>query len=350
MNGCALSAQTMIINGKIIYLNDCILNVDAMEQPITISLIVPVYRVENYIGKFADSVFSQSYPHIQYIFVNDGTDDSSMEILQSMIENEYSHLKERVIIVEQPHSGLPVARKKGVRYATGDYIWHVDSDDWVEKDAVEKIVSRIEETGSDLIYFNFIQEYTGRSKVKRERNYEVNAAPSYVRNIFNHESYACVWNKCVRRSVYESHKIYYARYSYSEDAYLMTQVVSYSKSIAYLDAELYHYRKDNQSSLSHQKRRIRRLEYSLNFLDLYEKFRYEATGDNPVSLITDMIMLRSGWHSMVYNLGLFARVPYLAEMITDAELTFGAKTGVIPQIMTKVYSYFRCARDRMAKK
>jgi hypothetical protein len=88
----------------------------------------------------------------------------------------------------------------------------------------------------------------------------------------------------------------------------------------------------------------------LNFLDLYEKFRYEATGDNPVSLIVDMIMFRSGWHSMVYNLGLFARVPYLAEMIADAELTFGAKTGVIPQIMTKVYSYFRCARDRMAKK
>ena len=344
------SDGAMIIDRKIISLKECILNVDAMKQPITISLIAPVYRVEKYIGKFADSVFSQSYPHVQFIFVNDGTDDSSMEILNSMIENEYSHLKERVIIVNQPHSGLPFARESGVRYATGDYIWHVDSDDWVEKDAVERIVSKIEETGSDLIYFNFIQEYTDRSKVKRERNYEVNAASAYVRNIFNHKSYACVWNKCVRRSVYDSHKIYYARYSYSEDAYLMTQVVSYSKSIAYLDAELYHYRKDNQSSLSHQKRRIRRLEYSLNFLDLYEKFRYEAPGNNPVSLIADMIMLRSGWHSMVYNLGLFARVPYLAEMITDAELSLDAKTGIIPQIVTKAYSYCRCMMDKIVRR
>ena len=66
------SDGAMIIDRKIISLKECILNVDAMKQPITISLIAPVYRVEKYIGKFADSVFSQSYPHIQFIFVNDG--------------------------------------------------------------------------------------------------------------------------------------------------------------------------------------------------------------------------------------------------------------------------------------
>lgn len=310
-----------------------------MKQTVTISLIVPVYRVEKYIGRFADSVFSQSYPHIQFIYVNDGTDDSSMDILESVIQARYDHLREKITIVNQPHSGLPIARETGIRYASGDYIWLVDSDDWLEEDAVVRIASKAEETGSDLIYFNFIQEYTDRRKVKHERNYEVNEASSYVRNIFNHESYACVWNKCVRRTVYDNHKIYYARYSYSEDAYLMTQVISYSKSITYLNAELYHYRKDNQSSLSHQKRKIRRLEYSLNFLDLYEKFRYDASGDNPVSLIADMIILKSGWHSIIYNLGLFVRVPYLAEMICKSELSFRSKIGIIPQIITKLYSY-----------
>ena len=63
-----------------------------------------------------------------------------------------------------------------------------------------------------------------------------------------------------------------------------------------------------------------------------------------------MIMLRSGWHSMVYNLGLFARVPYLAEMITDAELSLDAKTGIIPQIETKAYSYCRCMMDKIVRR
>lgn len=320
-----------------------------MRHPVTISLIAPVYRVEKYIGRFAESVFSQSYPHIQFIFVNDGTDDSSMDILESVIQDRYSHLKDRITIVNQPHSGLPVARETGIRYASGDYIWLVDSDDWLETDAVVKIASKAEESGSDLIYFNFIQDYSDRFKIKKERHYDIGNKGEYIRNIFNQKSFPCVWNKCVRRSVYDRHEIYFAGYSYSEDAYLMTQLISYSESIAYLDAELYHYRKDNGSSLSHQKRKVRRLEYSLNFLDLYEKFRYDTSADNPVSLIVDMIVFRAGWHSMIYNLGLFAKFPYLAQMISKAELNFRTKIGLFPQIMTKMYSSCRCLMDKRKK-
>ena len=86
-----------------------------MKQTVTISWIVPVYRVEKYIGRFAESVFGQSYPHIQYIFVNDETDDSSVDILKALIEARYSHLIEKILIVDQPHAGLPAARKTGMQ-------------------------------------------------------------------------------------------------------------------------------------------------------------------------------------------------------------------------------------------
>ena len=71
-----------------------------MKSPVTISLIIPIYRVEKYIGRFAESVFGQSYPYIQYVFVNDETDDSTIDILKALIETRYSHLKEKILIIK----------------------------------------------------------------------------------------------------------------------------------------------------------------------------------------------------------------------------------------------------------
>ena len=72
-----------------------------MNKPITISLIAPIYGVERYIAQFAESVLSQSYPHIEYIFVNDGTKDRSMEILQEIIDTKYAHRKPQIKIINK---------------------------------------------------------------------------------------------------------------------------------------------------------------------------------------------------------------------------------------------------------
>ena len=312
-----------------------------MKTPLTISLIAPMYRVEKYIVRFAESVFGQSYPHIQFIFVNDETDDATVDVLKALIDERYSHLKDRILIVDQPHAGLPAARKTGMEYATGDYVWHVDSDDWIEEDAVGKLACVAEKSGSDLIYFQFRQEYSdGSSRLKYDKLYDISDKDEYIWNMFNQKSYACVWNKCIRSSVYERHKIHYPEYSYAEDAYLMIQLVSYCKSICCLHSPLYHYRKDNNASLSHQKRKLRRLEFALNFMDLYEKLKDESYADNPLPVIRDAIMLRTGWYSIAFALGLFDRFPYLAGMIRKAHLSLHSKVGVVPQIITKIRSFF----------
>ena len=110
-----------------------------MKPDISISLVIPIYGVERFIGRFAESVLGQSYPFIQYVFVNDGTKDSSIQILESLIDSKFSHLRDRIVIVHKENEGLPAARKTGIEYATGDYIWHIDSDDWIEEEAVSKI-------------------------------------------------------------------------------------------------------------------------------------------------------------------------------------------------------------------
>ena len=107
-----------------------------MTKP-SFSIVVPVYGVEKYIGRCAETLFSQTYDNIQFVFVNDGTKDKSMEVLAEVLEG-YQHLKDRVVIVNKENGGLPAARKTGMEYVTGDYVLHVDSDDWLELDAVEQ--------------------------------------------------------------------------------------------------------------------------------------------------------------------------------------------------------------------
>lgn len=312
-----------------------------MDRPVTVSIVAPVYGVEKYISRFAESVLNQTYPHIQFVFVNDGTKDSSIRILNDLIDSRFSHLRSRITIVNKRNAGLPAARKTGMEHVTGDYVWHVDSDDWVSEDAVERIVSRIRETDCDILYFDFVKEYADRSKPKSERDYAEADRNLYIRNMYNHKAYGCVWNKCVRHSLYKDNVVHFPEYSYAEDTYLMSQLVGYSSSLAHLNASLYHYRKDNLQAITKQNRKKRRREYAMNFLDLYEKYRDVPSDENPVAVLFDDILIQAGWYSIIYGLNLFSKYPYLAEAVRNARIRGGSDVWIPAQILVKLYSLFR---------
>ena len=92
-----------------------------------VSLIVPIYGVEPYIEQCARSVLAQTYENVEFIFVNDGTEDASMEILAGVLKDFTGR---NVRIVNKENAGLPMARKSGLDVATGDYVMHVDADAW----------------------------------------------------------------------------------------------------------------------------------------------------------------------------------------------------------------------------
>ena len=214
------------------------------------SIIAPVYGVERYIVNCADSLLGQTYDNIQFIFVNDGTKDASIALLEKLIDEKYSFLKDRIVIVNKHNEGLPSARRTGMEYVTGDYVLHVDSDDWVEKDMVAKIAAKVVETDSDVIYFDFYKEYSSRSKLDREKDYTVDSKMKFIWGLFNYKAYGYVWNKCVKRSVYEKNDIRFPSYGMHEDIYLMAQLLYCADSIVHLPEALYHYRRDNPGSIS----------------------------------------------------------------------------------------------------
>ena len=311
-----------------------------MNKPIKISIIAPIYGVENYIVEFAESLFSQSYPHIEFIFVNDGTKDRSMELLDELIERKYSHLKPQIKIVNKPNGGLPAARRTGLDHVTGDYVYHVDSDDWISEGSIAKIAAKIEETDADIVYFNYVKEYPTRSSVKKERSYEANEQRKYVRNMYNHLSFGTLCNKCVRHTLYTDNTIHTPKYGYAEDCFVSTQLVGYSRSIAYLDEDVYHYRKGNPNALTGQQRKKRKREYALNFIDLYLKYRDISKEKNPVAVIFDDILIQAGWYSIFYGLNLYEEYPWLAQAVRKAKMRCHTDVWIPSQIITKIYTLF----------
>lgn len=313
-----------------------------MNNHVTISIIAPVYGVENYIVEFAESVLSQSYPHIEFIFVNDGTKDRSIELLEQLIEAKYEHLRPRIKIVHKANGGLPAARRTGLEHATGDYIYNVDSDDWIAKDSISKIAATIAQTDADIVYFNYVKEYPTRSSVKRERSYGNDERERYVVNMYNHISHGTLCNKCIRRRLFLDHEIYVPKYGYAEDCFVSTQLVGYAKRLAYLDENIYHYRKGVATAMTGQQRRKRKREYALNFLDLYERYHTVAKEINPVAPILGDIAIQAGWYSIFYRLDLFAEYPYLAKAVRGARIRWrGSDVSIFGQMITKLYALFK---------
>ena len=214
-----------------------------------ISLVVPIYGVEKYIRQFAESALGQTYDCIQFVFVNDGTKDRSMDILNEVIDSGFSYRRPDIIIVDKQNEGLPLARKTGLEHAEGEYVLFADSDDWLEKDAVEKIIAAADETNADIIYFDLVKEYGDKVSIKRERDYTADTKGQFIVNIFNYKSQGYTVTKCFRKKLYEDHDIHHPVVGMHEDICLMSQLIFHAESLHHLKEVLYHYRKDNPQAM-----------------------------------------------------------------------------------------------------
>jgi glycosyltransferase involved in cell wall biosynthesis len=108
--------------------------------------------VEKFIGRCVESLMQQTIDGVEYIFVNDATPYKSMDVLRSVVER-YPAKASQVKIVEHEHNkGLPAARNSGMAVATGEYLFHCDSDDYVEPDMLETLYSKALEAGADIVW------------------------------------------------------------------------------------------------------------------------------------------------------------------------------------------------------
>ncbi|MDM1298607.1 glycosyltransferase family 2 protein [Empedobacter falsenii] len=212
-----------------------------------VSILVPVYGVEQFIERCAISLFEQTFDDIEYVFVNDCTPDNSISILERIIR-KYPHRKNRIrIISHEANKGLAGARNTGVENATGDYILHVDSDDYIEKDMIELLVNKAIAEDVDIVMCNSFLEWSNR-KIIFNQTFSENK-DTMIKQILRIEATPSIWNKLIKRSLYIVNNIKTVEgVNYGEDLLVMPQLLYYTKKIAKIDKALYHYIQSNPNS------------------------------------------------------------------------------------------------------
>ena len=120
-----------------------------------VSVVIPVYNVEKYLRRCLDSLVNQTYKNLEFICVNDGSTDNSLEILK-----EYAAKDSRFIIINQKNQGVALARNNGLNVASGDYLSFVDPDDWVGLNYYEEVVKEFIATNCDVVQLDYTVAYS----------------------------------------------------------------------------------------------------------------------------------------------------------------------------------------------
>ena len=115
-----------------------------------VSIIVPIYNSERYLHRCIDSLLLQSYEDIEFILVDDGSRDNSGTIC-----DDYSVKDDRIKVIHQSNQGVSVARQTGLDHSSGEYIIHVDSDDWIEPTAIESLYEKAQKDDADMVISDY---------------------------------------------------------------------------------------------------------------------------------------------------------------------------------------------------
>lgn len=206
-----------------------------------VSVIIPVYGVEKYIERCAISLFEQTLDEMEFIFVDDCTPDRSMEILKLVIEKYRHRLVEKRSVVKiekmSTNSGLPAVRKHGTKLATGEYIAHCDSDDWVDVTMYQKLYENAIVEGSDIVVCGY-QETDG-TNILRQSLHQFKNREEYISNMLCMKEAWAIWDKLCKRELYQT--LEFPQYSMGEDMFMTFQLVLKANKISMVNEMLYYY-------------------------------------------------------------------------------------------------------------
>lgn len=238
---------------------------------VLVSILIPIYGVEKYIKRCAESLLGQTYQNIEYIFVNDCTKDKSIKILKEVIDCYPNREGQIKIINHEQNRGLAAARNTAVENAHGDFILHVDSDDYVATNIVEKLVKKQVETNADIVCTD-LYRCVDQNKEEIKYPYDENNE-SFIRNIFYGKQESWIWGKLIRKRLYVDNAIKVEEgCNMAEDFQVLPRLAYFSNRIAYVKEPLYFYECSNASSYCKKVNESQKMQQWRSFDILYSFF------------------------------------------------------------------------------
>lgn len=222
---------------------------------VKVSVIVPVYNNEEYLDKCLSSLIGQSLEDIEIICVNDGSGDSSLDIL-----NKYKQKDNRIVVLSQENQGAGASRNNGIDIANGEYISFVDADDWLEENALKKLYENAVRNNSDVVLFNSVERWPD-SQTKERIYIPPNDETDYDNLVFDYNysknlvmnAMFVVWSKIYKTSFIKENNIRFDTYKIFNDVQFHVESMLLSERMSYVPDILYNYNKLNESSLQTSK-------------------------------------------------------------------------------------------------
>jgi len=220
-----------------------------LEEMNKVCVLVPVYNVEQYIERCARSLFEQTYPNLEYVFVNDCTPDSSMEVLHKVMMDYPQRMDVVHAVNHDRNKGLAAARNTALDTATGEFVVIVDADDWLELDAVEQLVKKQLDNDVDMVSGNRIVQYTKEDGLLEERKYQSREEMTLqmMQRSWDH----FVTGRLIKKSLFVDNGLRWNEsYDLAEDRYMMTKLAYCSRGFDTVDHVVYHYERRNINSIT----------------------------------------------------------------------------------------------------
>jgi glycosyltransferase involved in cell wall biosynthesis len=230
-----------------------------------VSIVVPIYNVEKYLSRCLDSLLAQSLKDIEIVAVNDGSNDSSLDILK-----KFALKDSRIKVIDKPNGGVSSARNAGIKIASGEYIGFVDPDDWVNQEMYKCMHNSAKSEKADIVMCTYIREFESHSKLK---NFNLPSKVLYEgekvkKNIMRRlvgplndeianpellDAWGTVWSKLYRAEIIKEKGIRFIdlkKIGTNEDTVFNIEAFYYAKSFLFLNSPYYHYWRVNVTSVT----------------------------------------------------------------------------------------------------
>lgn len=230
-----------------------------------VSIVVPIFNMEKYLARCLNSLLSQDLKEFEIIAVNDGSTDSSRQIL-----SDYANKDSRIIVLDQPNGGVSAARNLGIQASQGDYLGFVDPDDWIDPEMYKEMYQTAIHEQADIVMCSYIREFNSHSKEKEFnlpsrvhlRDEEVKS--TIMRRLvgpLNEEvaspelldSWGTVWSKLYRSTLIKENGIQFMdlqKIGTNEDSLFNIQAFYHTNSFIFINQPYYHYWRENSQSVT----------------------------------------------------------------------------------------------------
>lgn len=207
-----------------------------------VSIVVPIYNVEEYLQECVDSICAQTYKNMEIILVDDGSTDGSPDICDT-----YKKKDSRICVIHKENGGLSDARNCGLNVATGEYVAFIDSDDYIDETFVENLLLAAEENDAEIAVCSYRRVYDKPIQKYGSINYtiEVVSGTSFLESLYSgkHNDMGFVaWNKLYKKTLFTNYQIVYPKGRTYEDTFTTYKLLYYTKKVALVNYPQYSYR------------------------------------------------------------------------------------------------------------